>query len=260
MKSLAKLFLVLLALLALLWGSPAMAREGSLLDQARLMTGEEQQDVQNSLEEVEKKHHIRLAVVTVPSLKEYDAGTPKDLADELLDKNYSNGENGSMILLLVMDSRDWYISTDTRMREKIVDGAGIDYLADSFLSDLKDGSYRKAFKNYASRSDEMMTYYEEKGKPYDPADRFNLVYFGLALLFALAGGMGARKYLIGQMSNVIPAAEAGAYLDRETFQLTHSQDTFLFMNVTRRKKEGKKERQTGSPGGGGSHGGGGGKF
>lgn len=263
MKRLTQWLLVLFAMVAFLVGPTAMAEPLSLIDDAHLLTHKEQDEVENALKAVEKKHHVRLAVVTIDSLDDVDAvnvKTPKEFTDWALDTEFHDGEKGNMVLTLIMDSRDWTISTDKQMRQKITDGAAIDHLSDAFLSDLKDGHYASAFKNYAGRADDMLTYYETEGEAYDPDDEFDYIYFGLAVLFALAGGFGLRQHLIAQMSNVRPALVADAYLDKDSFALTHESDTFLFMNVTRVKKEHHDRDNDNSSGGGSSHGGGGGKF
>lgn len=263
MKRFTQCLLVLVAMVLFLVGPTVMAENKSLIDEAHLLTVQEQKEVEETLKAIEKKHHIRLAVVTIDSLDDVDAvnaKTPKEFTDWALDTEFHDGEKGNMVLTLIMDSRDWTISTDKQMRQKITDGAAIDHLSDAFLSDLKDGHYASAFKNYAGRADDMLTYYETEGEAYDPDDEFDYIYFGLAVLFALAGGFGLRQHLIAQMSNVRPALVADAYLDKDSFSLTHESDTFLFMNVTRVKKEHHDRDNDNSSGGGSSHGGGGGKF
>ena len=47
-----------------------------------------------------------------------------------------------------------------------------------------------------------------------------------------AAAYGWRALLIQGMSNVREAVEANAYLDKQTFALTHSNDTYLYTNVS----------------------------
>ncbi len=254
MKKVFQWILMLFAAFLLLTGTEAAAATSSLQDSAGLLTAKQKQQVQSALTAVEQAHHVRIAVVTVKSTGGKDPGA---FADQLLDRAYTDGAQGNMVLLLAMDTRDWYISTDSQMRTKITDDYGIEALSDAFLSDLKNGNYAEGFQAYAAKSGELLTYYEKEGEAYDPNSGFQVIPFGMALIFALAGGMGYRSHLISQMSNVVPARAADAYLDPGSFALTHQDDTFLFMNVVRKPKPKQSE---GSSGGGGSHGGGGGKF
>ena len=59
------------------------------------------------------------------------------------------------------------------------------------------------------------------------------------------------------MSNVTPAARASEYLKEGSFDLTDSDDRFLFMNVTRTQKS---KSSGGSSARDENHGGGGGSF
>ena len=254
MKKVFHLILAIFTVLLLGAGMEAMAATPSLVDEAGLLQKAEKTQVTNALKAVENAHHVRIAVVTVKSTNGMKAGK---FANQLLDKGYTDGTQGNMVLLLAMDTRDWYISTDNKMRAKITDENGINALSENFLSSLKSGNYAEAFKAYASKSDELLTYYEKKGEAYDPNAGFQVIPFGIALILAIAGGMGYRSHLISQMSNVMPAKTATAYLDEGSFRLSRESDTFLFMNVVRKRKERNQGHASSADGG---HGGGGGKF
>ena len=229
-----------------------------VVDEADILTADEEKALDAKLAAVEQSHKVRILV-----------GTMKDTGGAALGKVANNvvdqipGENGTIVLLLSMKERDWYISTDNKMRTRITDGKGVDYLAGEFLPDLKEGKYAAAFTAFAATTDEMLTYYEKEGEPYDPANAFNLMALGIALACALILG-GIIYYMLYEYeSNVRSAAEADAYLNQDSFQLTRSEDDFLYTTVTRRTKE-KKESFSGSnvssSSRDSSHGGGGGKF
>ena len=166
-------------------------------------------------------------------------------------------ENNIPALVLDMKERDWYIATDTKMRERITDKAGQGHLSDKFLPALSQNRYAEAFGAYAATTDEMLTYYEKEGKPFDPKAGFSLLALGIAVVLAGVIFWLVRSSLMGSMSNVTAATEADAYLNQESFNLTENRDTFLYMNVTRREKPKKKETSSSRDE---SHGGGGGKF
>ena len=229
-----------------------------VVDEADLLTADEEKALDAKLAAVEQSHKVRILI-----------GTMQDTGGAALGKVANNvvdqipADNGTIVLLLSMKERDWYISTDNKMRVRITDGKGVEYLSGEFLPDLKEGKYAAAFTAFAATTDEMLTYYEKEGEPYDPANAFNLMAFGIALACALILG-GIIYYMLCEYeSNVRSAAEADTYLNHDSFRLTQDEDNFLYTTVTRRTKE-KKESSSGSnvstSSSDSSHGGGGGKF
>ena len=162
-----------------------------------------------------------------------------------------------MVLVLTMDTRDYYLAPDTAMRQRISDKGGIPALEEKCLPLLKEKKYADAFKAYALETGELLAYYEANGKAYDPHDAFSWTALLIALILGIGGGFLIRRYLISTMSNVAPALAASAYLDENSFDLTEKEDTFLFMNVSRVAKAKKSGRNDSTDE---NHGGGGGKF
>ena len=229
-----------------------------VVDEADILTADEEKALDTKLAAVEQSHKVRILI-----------GTMQDTGGAALGKVANNvvdqipADNGTIVLLLSMKERDWYISTDNKMRVRITDGKGVEYLSGEFLPDLKEGKYAAAFTTFAATTDEMLTYYEKEGEPYDPANAFSLMAFGIALACALILGGTIYYVLYEYESNVTFAAEADAYLNHDSFRLTQDEDNFLYTTVTRRTKE-KKESSSGSnvssSSRDSSHGGGGGKF
>ena len=252
-----KKLLRILALLVLLVGMAVSASAASalVLDQADLLRPQEEKVLQQSLDQVSQKYQVRLAVVTVKSTGNVKAG---EFANVMLDKIKDSKLKGNMVLLLSMKDRDWYISTDNGMRKMITDKAGIKALSGKFLPALKKNNYPEAFGQYAKGADELLAYYQKEGKPYDPANAFNPLALAIAAAVSLGIGFLVRRILIGQMNNVMPALEAGVYLDRDSFQLEENADNYLYMTVHRKPKKSRESAKTDSTDE--DHGGGGGKF
>ena len=229
-----------------------------IIDEAEILTDSEEAALDTKLAAIEQSHKVRILIGTMKSTD----GTPLGkIANNVVDQ--IPADNGTIVLLLSMKERDWYVSTDNKMRVRITDGKGIEYLSGEFLPDLKEGKYAAAFTTFAATTDEMLTYYEKEGAPYDPANAFNLMALGIALACALILGGTIYYMLYEYESNVTFAAEADAYLNHDSFRLTQNEDNFLYTTVTRRTKE-KKESSSGSnvstSSSDSSHGGGGGKF
>ena len=211
-----------------------------VIDEADILTDSEETALNARLTAIEETHRVRILIGTMKSTD----GTPLGkIANNVVDQ--IPADNGTIVLLLSMKERDWYISTDTQMRARITDGKGVDYLAGEFLPDLKENKYDAAFTTFAATTDEMLTYSEKEGEPYDPANAFNLMAFGIALACALILGGTIYYVLYEYESNVTFAAKADAYLNHDSFRLTQDEDNFLYTTVTRRTKE-KKESSSGS--------------
>lgn len=148
-----KKLLRILALLVLLVGMAVSASAASalVLDQADLLRPQEEKVLQQSLDQVNQKYQVRLAVVTVKSTGGVKTG---EFANVLLDKLKDSRLKGNMVLLLSMKERDWYISTDNGMRKMITDKAGIKALSGKFLPALKKSNYPKAFGQFAKGTDD----------------------------------------------------------------------------------------------------------
>ena len=232
-----------------------------VIDEADILTDSEEAALDTKLAAIEQSHKVRILIGT---MKSTDGAILGKIANNIVDEISVDGEKGTIVLLLSMKERDWYISTDNKMRTRITDGKGIEYLSGEFLPELKENKYAAAFTAFAATTDEMLTYYEKEGEPYDPANAFNLMAFGIALACALILGGTIYYVLYEYESNVTFAAEADAYLNHDSFRLTQDEDNFLYTTVTRRTKE-KKESSSSSSNvstssSDSSHGGGGGKF
>lgn len=254
---LLKSFWLLLFLLLLL-SANVLAASGPVSqvnDGAGLLSKQEVTDLTARLQELEKKYNVHLMVYTSKGSQVKNAG---QTANQLVDQIKPGAAGGTMVLVLDMQSRDWYISTDNTMRQKITDEAGIKYISNDMVPKLSDGKYAAAFNVFADKADELLAYYDKEGKPYDPSDEFSI----LALLLTIVGGAIVyyliREWMMGKMTNVATATEADAYLNQDSFDLTRNRDTFLYTTESRSIK--KKEESSSTSSRDSDHGGGGGKF
>ncbi len=254
-----KIKIILLAVLLVLLSLTAFAAAPSLVDEAGLIPANEQQEVVKALQNVEAKHKMRLAVITKKTVD----GELGKFANQLIDKNYSGEKGGAMILVIDTKSGKWYVATDKVARQAITDDYGVKEVAKSFTEELKKKHYSKAAQNYAKITDEYMTYFEQNGKAKAAETKKDHNWL-LLIAVALAGGGIAvfvvRHSLIASMSNVLPALSATAYLKEGTFQLSQSDDTFLYTNVVVEKLEKKEDDPVEESSADDDHGGGGGSL
>ena len=257
-----KKLLLILTLLAtlLLSASTALAATSSLVDKAHLLTASERAQVQAELHAVEQKYGIRCAVVTMGSIGNAKPGI---YANQLIDKVFNDGPNGNIVFLQVTDQRQWYISTDRKLKDVVVGIPGTEYISKAAVPYLKKGDEAGAYKTYAKRVDDLMAYYNKHGKGWQPEKEFPWLAVVGALIAGVAVASAYKKSLIASMSNVRREVSADAYLDQGSFALENEHDTYLYTNVTYTPKPKQGRRGAGSvstSSSDGGHGGGGGGY
>ena len=258
MKKLLIIFTLVAALL--LSAATALAATPSLVDKAHLLTTIERAQVQAQLQAVEQKYGIRCAVVTMGSIGNAKPGI---YANQLIDKVFNDGPNGNIVFLQVTDQRQWYISTDRKLKDVVVGIPGTEYISKAAIPYLKKGDEAGAYKTYAKRVDDLMAYYNKHGKGWQPEKEFPWLAVVGALIAGVVVASAYKKSLIAAMSNVRREVSADAYLDQGSFALENEHDTYLYTNVTYTPKPRQGRRGAGSvstSSSDGGHGGGGGGY
>ena len=256
-----KLLLILTLVAALLLSAAtALAATPSLVDKAHLLTASERAQVTAQLQAVEQKYGIRCAVVTMSSIGNAKPGT---YANQLIDKVFNDGPNGNIVFLQVTDQRQWYISTDRKLKDVVVGIPGTEYISKAAVPYLKKGDEAGAYKTYAKRVADLMAYYNKHGKGWQPEKEFPWLAVVGALIAGVAVASAYKKSLIAAMSNVRREVSADAYLEEGSFALENEHDTYLYTNVTYTPKPRQGRRGAGSvstSSSDGGHGGGGGGY
>ena len=256
-----KLFAILTMLAALMLASVTAFAAPSLVDNAKILTPQQRQAVLAELHKQEQAHNVRIAVVT---MKTIGGAVPGEYANKLLDDVYNDGAKGNMVLLQVTNTRKWYIATDKQLKQVIVGNEATEYMSKPMVAEFKKDNYAQGYITYAQKAGELLEYYEKEGEPWDPDAGFN--WFALVIAAGIGGAAayGWRALLIQGMSNVREAVEANAYLDKQTFALTHSNDTYLYTNISavpKSKSSGSSDDGSVSESSADSdHGGGGGSY
>ena len=254
-----KLFVILTMLAALLVASVTAFAAPSLVDNAKLLNSAQKRQVMAELEKQEQAHKVRIAVVTMGTIGTVEPGV---FANKLLDTTYNDGEKGNMVLVHVLDKRQWYIATDKKMKDVVVGNEGTEYMSKPMVAKLKDNDNAGAYIVYAQKGGELLAYYEKEGEGWNPNAGFS--WMALAAAMLVSGGVVflVRHMLVASMSNVRAEVAANAYLDQSSFQLAVNSDNFLYTNVSTVPKA-KKSSSDGSANDSNSddkHGGGGGGY
>lgn len=219
-----------------------------------------QSDLEKKLAAINAKYDVHLGVVFMDRVS--GGSTAEQLAKGIAEggNGYEQGSRGSMVLLVAVNSRDYYVATGRNLNKIIPSKTGVKHIQDEILPLLKDSKFGEAAMKFADTAEMELAYYEKEGEPYDPASGFSMMAALAALAVAALTWYGVRSYLIGQMSNVQEAAAADEYLDDGSFSLTHEEDTFLYTDVTAVPKSKPSSGSSSSSDDSGSSGGGGGKF
>lgn len=252
-----KKLLILLVVLCLVL--PVSASAPLVVDEADLLSAQEERALTTQLESLQNTLGIDVVVLTVTSLN----GTgPMVYADDYFDYN-GYGTDG-VLLLLDMGGRNWRIST----AGSCIAPVDADRIGDYIVPYLSAGEYYTAFSLFANLVKAAMERSEGKGEYI--VDSYGNVHFQpkvthwydgwwqCLLAGALAGGITVAVMALG-MKSVRSKNSASDYVEHDSFELTRREDIFLYQTLSKRAKP---KNNSGSHRGssGRSHGGGGGRF
>lgn len=283
-------FLIIFSMMSLGAGA-----ENLLVDEADLLTESEENEIETLLTEISERNECAVAILTTDDL---DGKTAQEFADDYYDYNgYGYGDTADGLLLVVsMAERDWYITTTGFAIDAVCD-YDIDAIGEEFVPYLSRGDYDEAFKVYAKKCDELISYaklygtnddyYSDENAYYDDAYVFDegadyyyadfdegFDFFGtlgVCLIIGFALSIVTVTYMKSKLKTVRMSAAASDYVKRGSLNITHSSEHFLYKTVSKTPKPRDDDHMNHNHGGGGfssthvgssgvSHGGGGGKF
>ena len=222
-----------------------------LLDEADVLTEEEETSLLKKLDEISNRQQIDVAILTMKD--QADSSNITAYADDYFDYNGFGFGSAGDGLVLVMDygSRVWAISTKGKAITIFTD-AGQKYMTDKIMPYLSDGDTYKGFDTYAELCDE----YIEKakgGKPYDvenlPKERNMIFIIAGSIIPALLLASIVCGRLTAQLKTVSEQYQADNYVLKGSFYITDSQDIFLHKSVAKTKIE----KSSSSSGGSSTH-------
>ena len=217
-------------------------------DDADLLTDAEQNDLIESCIQFQNDTGMELAFVTVNSLNGKSAVA---YADDYFDEHF--GADG-ILLLISMKEREWYISTAGSAIEAF-DDVDLMGMEDGLMKYLPDGQYYNAFRQFLSDAE-----YYATNEPVSDLTASLIIAFPFGVIVA-----GIVLLIMRSMMNTkSPKHSAEDYLKEGSYQLTRTQDLFLYTNVTKTPRPQQNSSGSGSSihrsSSGRSHGGRGGKF
>lgn len=285
MKKLISVVLLLILMLSLT--VPAHGTEeppAYVEDYADLLTSQEEDQLTQWI--AATKVELELEIVIVTTYGTNGKGV-QAFADDFYDQyGYGYGIDKSGILLLIdMESREWYMSTCGEAIYIFTDYA-LDQLGETMVPWLSDGEYYRAFQVWISalypyvkayrqgspvdgyvQPDEYESPYGDEIYYYDDHVGTTVSPFPIALIVGLVAAAVTVLIMRSQMNTAKLQKSAANYLKDGSFHLRRRSDMFLYSRVSRRARP--KDNPTSRSGGGSSvhrssggvrHGGRGGRF
>lgn len=221
-----------------------------VVDDADVLTAEEENALQQKLEKLSSRLKCHIVVVAINDLGYLSSYS---YADSYYHNNgYGYGKDKSGVLLLIslesgasVGNREYYIYTYGEAEDKLGDSELTD-IEDAMLPHLRENDYYEGFVAFADVVKEELA--------FDMLTNLIIaVVIGAVAAFIILTGMK------NQLKSVRPQRNATNYVRQGSFLLTKDLDLYLYRNVTRTRRQSNNYSSRG--GGGGSRGGGrGGNF
>lgn len=258
-----------------------------IVDNAGVLSADELADLTQRAYDLRNTYDMDVVILTVNSL---DGKSAQAYADDYYDYNgYGVGEDYSGVLLLIaMDSREWWISTCGEAIYAITD-YGIERLFSEMSWYLSENRFYSAFDAYLDALPEYFEAYHD-GDPldgyagsydgpgsYSPGDADEIVYYDpnpfgissavISLVIGCAVAAVVLLFMKSSMNTKRKQHGAAVYVKTGSYHLRKHSDVFLYSNVSKVRRQ--ENSSSGSRGGGSSthrsssgrsHGGGGGRF
>ena len=161
-----------------------------LFDEPDLMTDAQEASLAAKLERISEQYQMEVVVAAFETI---DGASPMDYADDFYDYNGYGENRDGLILIVVMDSRDWWISTRGSAITAFTD-AGIEYIGDQIVPYMSADDFAGAFNAFAEQCSTFMAQaatgdpYDVQNLPQPPKEPFHFVMAGV---IAIAVGLSS---------------------------------------------------------------------
>lgn len=248
MKKLISLIavLVLVAVFAALPASAGVTDNPRVIDNADLLTDQEEQELTEQLKEYSDKNDCDIVFLTEPDLKHgnfsFD-GSVEDYADMYYE---SHGyDKDGVLVLRVLDKGNGKPRIQFSCSGKCIKRLTEDEqneIIDLVESDLTAGRYYQAFSTMASEISDSIPI------------RLKWYMLPLAILIGFAIAMLIMFIIRGKLKTVAMQRGAASYVRPGSMHVTASRDTYLYSTVSRTARESSSSGSSGrTSSGGGSH-------
>ena len=239
MKKMLAVFLLLLLLV-----SPALAENRRVVDEAAVLTAEEELRLEEYIAGIRENYKFDVLILTMDSIG--DRQGDYYAADYYDHNGYGEGKNHDGVCFFYVREGDRNENTvffvKTGSGERIFDPDADDEIANQIRPYMRQKNYGGAIAQYVLEVEKRLEYQ----KPNNRANRMLPIFLGSGLLI---GAIVAFSYK-SQMKTVRRKAGASSYIRDGSFRLSRQQDIYLYTTTTRRRIQTDNNRG----GGGGGHG------
>lgn len=218
-----KLIFVFALLLALTFSAAASGE--LLVDEADILTAQEEERLRQELESIGREYNLDAAIVTVDSINGWDI---EYYTEDYYDQN-GYDEDG-VILLISMQEREWCIFGSGEGGE-IFTSSVIDQLGEKIEDELSDGAYADAFETFI----QQCRYHIDGSRNGYPFKAGTAII--VALVLGLLTALITTGVMRGQLKSVRRKYTATDYLKPGSMQVTHAHELYLYSNVSRIRRQ-----------------------
>lgn len=225
--------------------------DGWVQDDAGLLTGEEEDALEEECGRLFQAHGTAAYIITTPDFGGGDIKNWQRQVFSQYDLGADSGGSGVM-LAISMAERDWGLVGFGTAQEAFSTYAR-ERLGSLILDDLSDGEYYQAFSDYLSIADDYLSA-AEAGTPYTEQHRYREgwrfpVIFGVSFLLSLGISVAVVMTWKKGMNTRVRQKGAMEYLKAGSFYLSNQSDLFLYHTVSRTQRP----KHDSSSGGGSMH-------
>ncbi len=214
---------------------PVSAAATCILDEAELLTDQERGDLEETAQQIQENYGLDLLILTVNSLEEQSA---RRYAEDYCD-SYSYSDN-SLLLLISMEERDWYILVNGDACDVFGDQAQ-ERLENALLDDLGSGDYYDAFSAYLYTAESCLANSEAEEYPSDTTrleddDDGSDVSIIWSIVVGVAAASVSLIVMRSGMNTTKRQSGAAEYIKSGSYHLRENRDMFLYSQVKKTKK------------------------
>ena len=234
----------------------------NIVDMANILSLEQIQLLEQKITKITNDHQIDIVILTTYL---NNGKSMMDLADDYYDENdYGiNSTKDGLILVLSLQSNEWYISTSGKAINIFSDW-GIEYLGKVMKPSFIDKNFYQGFADFIEYT-EKFSIQANTGDPYDRYNQGNLPnldgdevvsndqeinnqeakekepldstkrIFG-SLGIGLIIGLIVSFIRLGKMNTKKAVKNANEYVKENSFKLTKSNDLYLYQTVTKKRR------------------------
>ncbi|NPD32148.1 TPM domain-containing protein [Eggerthellaceae bacterium zg-997] len=201
-----------------------------ILDRRQILSPDTRDRLERTAAQLARTHGVGVYLLTVGGI---GSKTVRDFAiDQYHSLNLGVGaERSGILFLIAADSRDYVTITYGKGITAFTDYQ-LERIENEVVNHLRSDSWNDAAEAYVSQCARTLEFYAEKGEPLDrgnaPIEPVDVM--AMAAMALAAGAVVAGLAIAGMarsMRSARTGQEARAYLDSDSFSLTHSDDQFV---------------------------------